>query len=108
MKFCPFGLWLPISVFGKVSAVRIIRTAKSNNRSSISNSFFPFDIHYSLTPRDGLIPREPGMAGAAFDIRYSLLFFPSTFNKSYFMINRRLRRAALTVQKSYLPHSVPN
>jgi len=48
------------------------------------------------------------MAGAAFDIRYSLLFFPSTFNKSYFMINRRLRRAALTVQKSYLPHSVPN
>ncbi len=40
-------------VFSKDSAVRIIRTGKSINRSSISN-FLSFDIHHSL-----------------FDIRYS-------------------------------------
>jgi len=41
--------------------------------------------------------REPGVAGAVFDIRYSLLPFPGQeLAKSYFMINRRPRREALT------------
>ncbi|OGQ94839.1 MAG: hypothetical protein A2521_11220 [Deltaproteobacteria bacterium RIFOXYD12_FULL_57_12] len=56
-------------------AVRITRTAetllktKTGNHSPKKQNFI---IRNSLTPRDGLMPREPGMPKAALDIRYSL------------------------------------